>query len=202
MTNFLGELRNKTILSQDIVYKLQQPLRNAMTDSSEVLWTATDFGSLCTNVPSDYTLANATGNDVFSKSSLPGPSSSSLSGTTASAVISLVRTYMNYYAKVQKIKIRNTGVGNAQSPMTLIAYLQTDRGSTTSNVLNAVDTAASANNIATGQVITAENLNNFINSCSNIWRDYCINNVKHTYSVNYCHSNHCSHSNHGSRGRR
>ena len=202
MTNFLGELRNKAILSNDIVYKLQQPLRNAMTESTDILWTAADFGSLCTNVPLDYTLSNATGNDVNTKTSLPGPTASSLTSTTASAVISLVRTYMNFYAKVQKVKVRNTGTGGVQSPITLIAYLRTDRGSTTSNVLSAVDSAASANNIASGQVITAENINNFINSCSNIWRDYCINNVKHTYSVNYCHSNHCSHSNHGSRGRR
>jgi hypothetical protein len=200
MTNFLGELKNKSILSEDIVYKLQKPLQNAMTDATTVLWTSSDFGSLCTNVPSNFNLTNATSNDVNTKASLPGPTSSSLTGTSAASVVNLVRTYMNYYAKVQKIRVRNTG--SARSPITLIAYLRTDRGSTTSNILSEVDSAASANNISGGNVITAENINKFINDCSNIWRDYCINSIKHTYTVNYCHSNHCSHSNHGSRGRR
>ena len=192
MSEFLGELKNKEIIASDIVYKLQKPIQNAILgDLSTIVITGTH---------GDRTLETVT-SDVNDKSTLPAPTSASVTSTTANGIVTLVKTYMASYVYVQKIYLNNSITGTVRD-RTFIAYLQTDQAGVASTVETKVGEAATTNNIIAGSVITAENLNNFINACSDLWKDYCIDSIKKIYTYSYCHSNHSNHTSHGSRGRR
>jgi|GEM_PF-4056996 hypothetical protein len=203
MTNFLSELTNKQILIKDFTYKVRRVIDIASTPGARQIYVGgTAKPGLCTNVPSNRSLDQLVSGGV-SSSGLGGPTTGNLSDpVSASQIVNLVRGWMEIYARTQLVRVRDTS--NHQPPVLAIAKLNSGWNSTpVSQVKSDVNVSASSRGLITGQPITSTKLNDFINDCQTIWQNRCASGApKKEYTVNFCHSNHCSHSNHGSRGRR
>lgn len=128
---------------------------------------------------------------------------------TAATFKSVLKGWMEDYAKVRRVTVQNSGNSflntsstnfvirfNAPNPPHL-AGIQSDFET---------DIVAADSMITAGTIIDSEFVNNFINKCQENWvrncHDAATMGTLETFSYNYCHSNHINHANHGSRGRR
>lgn len=124
------------------------------------------------------------------------------SSATSGYVVNILKGFMKEYSKNYKVNLLNTG------NLAPGSYTGTVRVTNATNGLSLavesdVEAAATANGIVPTALITATNLNNFIESCRNIWTNRCLNSVYENFYYSYCHSScHTNHTCYNSRGRR
>jgi 2-methylaconitate cis-trans-isomerase PrpF len=118
---------------------------------------------------------------------------------------------MILYANNHKMDLRNTGnltVAGARTSFGLVTHTGVARlngvlPTVSNNVTTDLLASANTRQIKTGSLITATNLNNFIEDCRTIWQNRCLSSAVEEFRYSYCHSScHSNHGSHGSRGRR
>ena len=119
----------------------------------------------------------------------------------AATVKAVLKGWMEEYAKVRRVNVRNSGNSFLNTSQTnLVIRFNTANATKLANVRTQFDLDAAP--IAPGTIIDSEVVNEFINKCQDNWVTNCHATATETISYNYCHSNHVNHSSHGSRGRR
>jgi hypothetical protein len=181
---------------EDFTYKVRNYVESSTTLSSDTVF-------IDINATAKLSAANIIGGAAQATTDPGGPTSSSGATVDLAFLIANLRNWMTIYSRSHKVAFRNLGTGGVPAStnnIERVIRLNTDHG-TSGAVLRDFDSATSS--FSAGTPLKADDLNELINSCQEIWKARCKNGApKHVYTVNYCHASHVSHSNHGSRGRR
>ncbi len=121
--------------------------------------------------------------------------------TVAGHITKVMRDFMGIYSRSFRVTLVNTG-NLAPASYTGTVRFTTGLASITTNIQNDVDAAIPANGMVSGNVVSAANLESFMNACKAAWTNRANSAAMESYRYNYCHSSFSSHSSHGSRGRR
>jgi hypothetical protein len=122
--------------------------------------------------------------------------------SAAGKIVKVLKDFLILYANNHRITLNNTG-NLAPANYVGVARLNGTPLATQTAIGTDVDAAAIASNVSNGQLITALNLNSFIESCRTIWTNRAFTPSLETFNYSYCHSS--CHSNvtcYNSRGRR
>lgn len=121
--------------------------------------------------------------------------------TVAGHVGKVLKDFLAVYANTHRITLNNTG---NLAPASYNGVVRLDGSFLAGDIGTDFNSAAAANNVTNGQIITATNLNALIEQCRTIWTNRAYNVTSENYYYSYCHSSCHSncHANHGSRGRR
>lgn len=202
-------IANSLVVKQDIADRFQTRVRDWV--SANVNWVR-DTGAF--NVTVGYITANSSAfggginrnSDVTTVS--PTIQLADLTGTigagnnVAGKIVQTVKNFMTLYANTHMITLANTG-NLAPAAYTGIVKLDGAPAGLITNIQTDVVNAASANAITDGTVITATNLNNFIEACRSIWTNRAATTSMETFYYYYCHSScHTNYTCYSSRGRR
>lgn len=213
MTIITGDL----ITKQEIIDRFNLRVRDWVTANTNWLSTTAVWNTNVGTVTANSTTGGSTqtgtaggsyNRTTFSTAAPAAPQESDFNlvigaRTNAGTVVQTLKNFMILYANNHKINLLNTG-NVAPTSYTGVARLNGTPAATVTNIGTDVDNAAIANNLATGQVITATNINAFIESCRTIWSNRCNpTNPLEEFRYNYCHSScHTNYTCYNSRGRR
>lgn len=198
------------INKQDVVDRFNTRVRDFVTTSTS--WTASTavFNTTVGNVVANSIAAGGTVNRVAQATAQPtGVATTDLgamigaSSTSVGHVVNVLKTFLTLYANNHTVTLTNTG---NLSPASYTGTVRLDGApsTVTANIASDIAAAATARNITNAALITATNMNNFIEDCRTIWTNRAFTSSVEEFKYNYCHSNCHSncHANHGSRGRR
>lgn len=121
--------------------------------------------------------------------------------TVAGHITKVMRDLMAIYARSFAVALYNTG-NLAPSSYVGTVRFTTGPASIAANIQSDVDAAIIANGMTSGNVVSAANLEAFMNACKTAWNNRASASVMENYYYYYCHSSFGSFGSHGSRGRR
>ena len=208
-----GKLTNDQII-KDFIYKVSNLVEYASLKSDHPLFSRR--GSLTVGSGGSRTSGNSDpgGHRTMTVSTYGGGSHNSPIGKPlltdlgaigsmpiANNVVTILKGWMEEYAKVRRVNLRNTGNSFLNTSTTnFVIRFNTANATKLSNIRTQFDADSAV--ITPGSIIDSEIVNEFINKCQENWINNCHTAATETLAYNYCHSNHVNHANHGSRGRR